>query len=212
MKILTPQDEEILATFDNVVTAIANTFGEHTEVVLHSLDIRHPSIIKIVNGHVTGRTVGAPITNFVLDKLARKEDLSQPYFTKSPKGRNLRSTTTILRNPQGEAIGTLCVNIDLDAPFQEVIQPFVLPTIEPQEKKTNIEIFANSPEDMLTITIENTYQEITLDKAISAGKKARALVHKLANLGVFNFKNSPQLVAQITGISTHTIYRHLRDR
>lgn len=212
MKILTPQDEAILAAFDNVVTAIANTFGEHTEVVLHSLDVRHPSIIKIVNGHVTGRDIGAPITNFVLDKLARKEDLSKPYFSRSPQGRNLRSTTTIIRNPQGEAIGTICVNIDLDAPFQEIIRPYVLPTALPQDETTNTEIFSNSPEEMLKTTIENTYQKITLDKTISAGKKARTLVHNLANLGVFNFKNSQQLVAEITGISIHTIYRHLRDR
>ncbi|MDG6897298.1 hypothetical protein A6A19_04640 [Actinobacillus delphinicola] len=212
MKILTPQDEAILAAFDNVVTAIANTFGDHTEVVLHSLDLRNPSIIKIVNGHITGRDVGAPITNFVLNKLAAKENLSVPYFNKSPKGRNLRSTTTIIRNPQGEAIGTLCVNVDLDAPFQEVIRPFVLPALSNSEETKSIEIFTNSSEEMLKTTIENAYQEITLDKTISAGKKARTLVHRLDCLGVFNFKNSQQLVAEVTGISIHTIYRHLRER
>lgn len=211
MKILTSQDEAILAAFDNIVTAIANTFGEHTEVVLHSLDIRHPSIIKIVNGHITGRHVGAPITNFVLNKLIQKEDLSLPYFTQSPNGKHLRSTTTIIRNPQGEAIGTLCINVNLDATFQEVIRPFVLPTNINEESK-NIEIFTNSPEKMLKTTIETTYKEITLDKTISASKKTRSLVLKLAELGIFNFKNSQQLVAEVTGISIHTIYRHLRER
>lgn len=212
MKKLTAEDEAILFAFENIVTGIAKNYGSHTEVVLHRLDADNPCIMKIANGHVTGRQIGAPITNLALSKLSLGEDISEPYFTQSPQGKRLRSTTTIIRNPQNEAIGILCINMDLDAPFQDVIQQF-LPNHQATEKTdTPVETFTNSTEEMLKNTIETTHQAVMMDKKITAGKKARILVQRLFELGVFNFKNSPQLVADVTGISVHTVYRHLRAR
>ncbi len=212
MKKLTAEDEAILWAFENIVAGIAKNYGSHTEVVLHRLDVDNPCIMKIANGHVTGRQIGAPITNLALSKLSLGEDISEPYFTQSPQGKRLRSTTTIIRNPQNEAIGILCINMDLDAPFQDVIQQF-LPSHQATEKTdTPVETFTNSTEEMLKNTIETTHQAVMMDKNITAGKKARILVQRLFELGVFNFKNSPQLVADVTGISVHTVYRHLRER
>ena len=42
---------------------LADLFGKHCEVVLHSLENLHESVIQIANGFNTGRTLGAPITD-----------------------------------------------------------------------------------------------------------------------------------------------------
>lgn len=212
MKALTPADEAILRAVENIVDGIAATYGSSTEVVLQRLDIKNPCIMKIANPQVTGRKVGAPITNLALSKLALKEDISAPYYTKSPQGKNLRSTTTVIRNPEGEAIGMLCINTNLDAPFQEVMKSFVPPVfVQQEELPPLVETFAHTTEEMVNSTIESTHQAVLKDKNISNGKKARTLVNQLFDLGIFNFKDAPKLVAQLTGISIHTIYRHLRD-
>ena len=100
---LAQSDYDILHSIENIVDGIAAMYGEHTEVLLHSLDVRNPSIIKIANSHVTGRDVGAPITNLALMKLTQGKDVSGAYMTKCPDGKTLRSMTTIIRNPQTES-------------------------------------------------------------------------------------------------------------
>ena len=125
---LTDSDYEILHAMENIVDGIAAMWGEHTEVLLHCLDSRNPSIMKIVNGHITGREVGAPITNIALVKLNEGKDVSDAYITKAPDGKMLRSLTTVIRNKQQQSIGLLCVNFNLDAPFQSMIHS-LMPTI-----------------------------------------------------------------------------------
>ena len=53
--------------------------GENAEVVLR--DCRKPDhdIIAIANGHVSGRTIGAPITDFTLSILANEEWKEKDY-------------------------------------------------------------------------------------------------------------------------------------
>jgi predicted transcriptional regulator YheO len=45
-----------------MVDALAGTFGRNCEVVLHDFSKSDQSIVKIANGHVTGRDVGGPPT------------------------------------------------------------------------------------------------------------------------------------------------------
>jgi len=119
---LTQSDLDILKSIENIVDGIAAMYGQHTEVVLHSLDAKHPSVVKIANGHITGREVGAPITNLAIQKLKSGQDISNAYLTKCANGKTLRSTTTIIRNSKDQPIGLLCINTDMDAPLQSVLR------------------------------------------------------------------------------------------
>ncbi len=208
---LTQSDYDILHAIENIVDSIAAMYGEHTEVLLHSLDVRNPSIIKIANGHVTGREVGAPITNLALMKLTQGKDISGAYMTKCPDGKTLRSMTTIIRNPQQQAIGLLCINSNLDAPFQSVIQSLV-PCILPHSEATNTpETFARNNEEMMQSSIETVRAQVMGDNTIAPSKKSREIVTRLHDLGVFDLKDSAQIAAKGLDISIHTIYRYLRE-
>ena len=59
-------ENKALAQYIPWVDALAETFGSHCEVVLHDLQNLDRAIVKIANGHVTGRQVGAPITDMGL--------------------------------------------------------------------------------------------------------------------------------------------------
>ncbi|GAI72014.1 unnamed protein product [marine sediment metagenome] len=49
-----------------IAEAIGKTFGKNCEVVIHDYSNPNHSIIKIVNGYITGRKVGDSLTDLAL--------------------------------------------------------------------------------------------------------------------------------------------------
>ena len=98
-----------------LVDFLASQFGENCEVVLHDFSDSEHSIIAIANGHVSGRCVGGVPTDHSLSFL-NSGDASKNFKTRTftMKGNRLcRSSTFLIRNPEGETIGALCINLDL---------------------------------------------------------------------------------------------------
>ena len=114
---------DILDYYKKLVEFLGQVLGEHGEVVLR--DCRKPNhdIIAIANGHVSGRTIGAPITDFTLSVLANEEwkekDYVANYVGRAAPNKNLRSSTYFIRE-NGELVGQLCINIDM-APFEQMM-------------------------------------------------------------------------------------------
>nr|WP_232847222.1 PAS domain-containing protein [Shewanella nanhaiensis] len=196
---------------ENVVEGIAAMYGEHTEVVLHSLDSRDPSVIKIANGHVTGRKLGAPVTNLALLKLKTGQDISNSYLTKCATGKTLRSITTIIRNGQNRAIGLLCINTDMDAPLQSVLRTMMPDSMVNTEMTSTPEVFARNIDEALHSTIDSVNNDVRGNVDIAPSKKSREIVTQLYDLGVFELKDSAQVAATRLDISVHSIYRYLRE-
>ncbi|WP_028864521.1 helix-turn-helix transcriptional regulator [Psychromonas aquimarina] len=207
---LTKGDYDILNAMENVVDGIARMYGEYTEVVLHSLDINSPSVLKIANGHVTDRETGAPITNIALLKLKDGKDVSDSYMTKSATGKTLRSITTIVRNPKGKAIGLLCINVDMDAPMQSFLKT-MFPLDFGGEPSNSPETFAKDIDETVTSTIDVVRNEVLDNPAISPSKRNREVVTRLHELGIFKYKNSILSAAKILGVSRDTVYLYLRE-
>ena len=94
---LTATDKQILESYKIMIDGMAEYMGEGYEIILHSLQNLDRSVIKIINGHYTGREEGAPITDLALSMLSKiaesKEIKSLCYFTKDKAGVTLKSTT-----------------------------------------------------------------------------------------------------------------------
>nr|WP_217363191.1 MULTISPECIES: PAS domain-containing protein [unclassified Shewanella] len=211
MQDLTQSDLDILKSIENIVDGIAAMYGQHTEVVLHSLDAKHPSVVKIANGHVTGREVGAPITNLALLKLKTGQDISNSYLTKCANGKTLRSITTVIRNSKNQPIGLLCINSDMDAPLQSVLRTMMPEQLLSSELTSSPEVFARNIDEALHSTIDSVNHEVRANPAISTSQKSREIVNQLHELGIFELKDSAQVAATRLGISVHSIYRYLRE-
>ncbi|HHQ4927598.1 TPA: helix-turn-helix transcriptional regulator [Aeromonas hydrophila] len=208
---LSPTDFEILKAMEIIVDGIAAMYGQHTEVLLHSLDARNPSIIKIANGHITGRSVGAPITNLAMMKLKSGQDISSPYMTKCATGKTLRSLTTVIRNGEGQAIGLLCINTDMDAPLQSVLRTMMPDCLHGHDGHATPEVFARNIDEALNSTIDTVSAEVRGNEAVPPSQKTRVMVNQLHELGIFELKDSAQIAARQLGISVHSIYRYLRE-
>lgn len=114
---------DILDYYKKLVDFLGEVLGENAEVVLR--DCRKPDhdIIAIANGHVSGRTIGAPITDFTLSILANEEWKEKEYVVnyegKAAPDKRLRSSTYFIRE-EGKLVGQLCVNIDM-TPYEQVM-------------------------------------------------------------------------------------------
>ena len=210
---LNKKDREILLALEAVVEGICVAFGSNCEAVLHSLDDTSHSIVKIVNGHVTGRKVGAPLTDFGIEILKRidelEEDVIGSYYSKLENGRPLKSVTILIRNTIGKPIGFICINIDLSAPLLQFLEEF-LP--KPDEFTQNIvEHYPLGVKELISSILEKVMNNINIQRKISFSEKNKMIVLELYKRGVFNVKGAVDLVAKELGISRYTIYNYLRE-
>ena len=126
-------DKTIISGFEVVLDGIAKAIGSNCEVVLHSLEDPSHSVVNIVNGHITGRKVGAPLTDYAIEILDRAElletDVIGSYYTKLDDGRLLKSITMLIRNIRVKPIGLPCINsvsiLNLSTFLLDIIREFL---------------------------------------------------------------------------------------
>ncbi|MGC7559744.1 helix-turn-helix transcriptional regulator [Pasteurella sp. PK-2025] len=206
----TDEDRTIVNSYRAVVDGVSALIGSHCEIVLHSLEDIERSTICIANGHNTHRQIGAPITDLALKSLhnMQTDSVSKPYFTRAKSNGLMKSVTIAIRNHQQRIIGLLCININLDVPFSQFMQA-LMPT--PEQQATSAVNFASSVEDLVAQTVEKTIEEVTADRMVSNNNKNRQIVISLYEKGIFDIKDSINLVAERLDISRHTVYLYIRQ-
>ncbi len=209
---LSKSDLVILRSMEPVVEGIAKMFGENCEVVLHSLEDPSHSIIKIANGHVTGREVGFPITNFAMEILKNetllKNDSTDVYYTKSKGSKVIRSISIVIRNENHKPIGLLCINFDLSAPLYSFIREF---SSSSNAKIEEPERFTTNVEELVNTSLAEAISKVNAQKGISNTNKNKLIVFELFNKGIFSIKGAIDLVAKEMGISRYTVYNYIRE-
>lgn len=207
-------DRKILKCIEPVVEAIAKSFGNNCEVVLHSLEDLSKSIIKIENGYVTGRKIGSPITNlgikFLKEADTLKKDITGVYFEKTRDGKILKSITVIIRNSRGKPIGLLCININLSITFIQMINNFV-PKKSNSKKGFLPEYFGVSMEELIKKSLEEAILNIDKKEKISQINKNKLIILELYKKGIFDIKGAIDLIAQEIGVSRYTVYNYLKE-
>lgn len=110
----------LLQHYIKLTEFLGHALGPDYEVALHDLTDKNRSIIAIANNHVSGREVGAPLTNVALkilmDKSYETQDYRLHYCGVSAEGKTLRSSTLFIKQ-NGRLIGMLCINFD-DSRYQ----------------------------------------------------------------------------------------------
>lgn len=207
-------DFDILKSYEAVVDGLAMLIGSHCEIVLHSLQDLKCSAIRIANGEHTGRKIGSPITDLALrmlhDMTGADSSVSKCYFTRAKSGVLMKSVTIAIRNREQRVIGLLCINMNLDVPFSQIISTFMPPETQDQEVPSSVN-FASSVEDLVMQTLEFTIEEVNVDRAVSNNAKNRQIVLNLYEKGIFDIKDAINQVADRLNISKHTVYLYIRQ-
>ncbi|OBX08923.1 hypothetical protein QV09_09360, partial [Gallibacterium salpingitidis] len=160
------------------------------------------------------RQVGAPITDTALRMLKQIEDghtmVSSAYFTHSKTGKRMRSITQAIYGEKNRIIGLLCVNLNLDISLTDFFQ-FLLNDISSIKQNTQGEHFAENADELLQQITNQVITEVDSDPNISIANRNKQIIFLLNQKGVFELKGAIKRVAEVLGISIHTVYMHLRN-
>lgn len=202
-----------LKTLIPLVDGIAETFGKNCEVVLHDFSNLKNSIIKIKNGHVTGRHEDSPMTELSLNKV-REGNVDSDiinYSGKSADGRHLKSSTMFIRDEDGEPIGCLCINIDLTdfVATKNLLNDFM--KIDTDKAEVAEEENQNKVNIVLSDLVTDALDELGKPTAYLAKEDKVKIVETLDSQGAFLIKGAIDYVADFLSVSKYTIYNYLDE-
>jgi predicted transcriptional regulator YheO len=207
-------DRDTLKALEPVVDGLAQYFGKHFEVVLHTTEDLSHSVIKIANGGVTGRTVGAPMTDYGIEILKRAttshDSVFDSYPSRTSDGRPLRSFSAVIRNDLGKPIGLLCVNMDMSGPLIDYLE--TASSKDTQSRPVPEETFPSSTSELVRTSLSRALSRVESQHniSISSTKRNRLIVAELYGMGVFDIRDAPHLVAREMGVSVYTVYNYVR--
>jgi predicted transcriptional regulator YheO len=218
--LMSDTENKSLGLFIPWVDALAETFGNHCEVVLHDLRNLDKSIVKITNGHITGRQVGAPITDMGLrlfeeDKKNKKNTAVIGYRTRSKDGRELKSTTLFIRDKKGNAIGCLCINIDL-TPYLTAknLIDHMCQTVSPDNvdaENESPEKFVSDVDSLMGQLIEKAMNHTNKPLIVMSKEDKLQVMRDLKKSGYFLIKGSVKQLCKKWKVSLPTIYKYLEE-
>ena len=212
---LTPTDRQILNSYALMLDGLGAYLGEGYELVLHSLESLDHSVIKIINGHYTGRKEGSPITDLALKMLGELEKdpgrTVSPYYNKNKSGSVLRSCTIPITGEHGRIIGLLCMNFHMEIPLSNILQTLAPPQSTVTAAAAPAETFSDSIDDLILSSLSETREAVYSDPNISSANKNKEIVLQLYQRGIFNLKDAVIKVAEQLNISKNTVYMHISN-
>jgi predicted transcriptional regulator YheO len=199
----------ILKSYIPVIEGLAKTFGSFCEFVLHDVSEKDHSIIAIENGHITGREIGAPVTDLLMDLINKNKDRKYKvnYTSKSKEGKPLKCSTILIRDEQGKIIGSLCINIDLTN--ARIAEQF-LQEITRSEEETE-ESFPENVDTFLQFMINRALEQINKPVYLANKEEKIEIIKFLKENNIFNIKGAVDITAKELNVSRYTIYNYLDE-
>lgn len=216
MKGSRPQDEYALLfkALGVMTETIAGTFGADCEVALH--DLRHPrtSVIKVVNGHVTNRSVGQGIRDLVgiLRSPRFKNDQLINYTLRPESGKTIKSSTALIRDMEGEVLAAVCINFDVTQlrlasnSLDELTR-----AADMAEEEAPVDQEPPDVTQTLEQLIRNTIAEYARPNGSVTKEERLKVVQFLDGRGAFLIKGALDRIADALGVSRYSIYKYLEE-
>ena len=214
--------------FTKFTDFISRVLGPDYEVALHDISDRGGALVAIANSHISGRDLGAPLTEKTLQIIENREyehkDYILHHFGLTDSGRMLSSSSMFIKDETGELLGLLCINFD-DSRYRELSQKvfnlchpdnfvennfrFDESRIPQQAYVDDVERFHSSHSGSVTHAIGDIIRENNLSAEKLSLDEKLSIVEKLASDGAFLVKGAVKDAAKCLGCSQATIYRYL---
>ena len=213
----------LLRQYVKLTEFLGAALGPDYEVALHDLTDKDRSIIAIANGYISGREIGAPLTNMALgvlkDESYEWQDYRLHYSGVSVTGNLLRSSTMFIKEG-GKLIGMLCINFD-DSRYQafarEVLtlchpNQFFQALTQPEEVPADAlrpETFRNSTEAVTQDAVAHELERLGVPADRLTSEERLRIIAALDASGIFLLKGAVKDVAACLGCSQASVYRYL---
>ena len=185
-------------------------------------------IIAIANSHISGRKLGAPLTNMSLsilrDKSYERMDYHLHYYSINVNGKDLRSSTFFIKD-SGELIGLLCINFD-DSRYRDVCDRIlslchpdlfvtdVLAQPLPENEdgvsaRSSPEKFRNSADAVALDAINRELERMGVTPEQLTPEKRLQVIAALESGGLFLLKGAVKSAAASLHCSPASVYRYI---
>lgn len=222
---MTPQQ---IHFYTKLTEFLGRALGPDYEVAFHDLTDNNRSLVAIANNHISGRSIGAPLTNVALkiiaDRSYQTADYRTHYRGMSIDGRILRCSTMFIKDGNNELVGLLCINFD-DSRYQELSER-ILELCHPdifvesnflfdsdrvplRPSTEDTESFHNSIDDVAGNAVSDVLRDMGVTAERLTHEEKMAIVGKLDSRGVFLLKGAVRDVARALCCSPASVYRYL---
>lgn len=215
---------KLLEPYGKLVDFLGVALGDNVEIALHDLTSHEQEIVAIANNYISGREVGAKLSNLSIHYLETKQyinhDFVMNYKTTGADGKLLRSATYFIKEDGKELpIGMLCINVNIsDFEYLETTLKKILGIKDSKDvefKLDNpIEILSSPLDEMIDLYIKECLESMGLPsyflvERLNVDEKIK-VVKYLQEKGTFTVKGAIVLVAEKLAVSEPTIYRYLK--
>lgn len=196
--------------------------GDNTEIVLHDISKGLESSVIYIKNSLTGRKIGSPATDFLLEILNKEiykdKDYISNYRSKTIDGKLLVSSSFFIKKDD-EFIGMLCVNRDISDEinlntkfddFLEIFSKFIHKKISINSEKVE-ENFYLDTENIISDTIFSVLSKNNSKNNKLSKKDKLEIVSILDGKGFFSIKSSISTLAKELEVSEVSIYKYIQE-
>lgn len=213
-----------LEPYAKLVNFLSAALGDNCEITLHDLTSKDQEIVAISNNPISGREVGAKLSNLSLHYLEEKQylnhDFVMNYKTVGNDGKLMRAATYFIKEEGREMpVGMLCINVNIsDLEYLTSTIKKILGIKEEKDiefKMDNpVEILSSPLDEMIDMYIKECLEKMGfpsyfLAERLNVDEKIK-VVKYLQEKGTFKVKGAIVLVAEKLAVSEPTVYRYLK--
>jgi D-arginine utilization repressor len=194
------------APYYSIGEAVATLFHPFAEVVLH--DLRTGRIERIWNSS-TGRAAGdLSRLNRAQDQFSADQPILGPYEKALPSQGRTKSITAGLRDPKGELIGFLCINLDVSLIDSATA---LLANFATVQMKRCEPIYRNDLQQQISYLVRDYSLKVNKPIPHLCKQERVDLVSLVNEANLFQARNSIKLVAEAMHLSRASVYNLLAE-
>lgn len=191
--------------------------GDRCEIVIH--DFRKGfdhTIVHIINGELSGRSVGGPPRGFMISNCGKDIDPfkeSRIYFYDGVKGKIFKSCTTLINDENNRIIGSVCLNLDMTdfVLAQNAMQSFVRYSNPDLSTLREDELAFKNVDEVLRFYMDQSEQMVGKPMALMNKEEKMRALEFLDGKGVLKITKASVLLCQAFQISKFTLYNYLEE-
>jgi predicted transcriptional regulator YheO len=198
---------------DSFLDNIGQLFGNRCEIVVHDFTegLEH-TVVKIIHGELSGRAEGACPSSLFFQQYPSLSAITEDkavYFNQV-NGRIFKSSSTFIRDGNGNVAGAVCVNLDVT---EEVRQQRELAVFLAGYSGTSdsVEVFYKNVSEMMDFYLTQAERQVGKSAAeMTKAEKKEALAY-LDECGILQIAKSSVRLCRFFDISKYTLYTWLEE-
>ncbi|MCG9628320.1 PAS domain-containing protein [Vibrio mediterranei] len=196
----------ILEQYIPITKALRALLPSLVEIVIHDL---HTNTIFHIENAFTPRKVGddSQLETENYEKELDSNSLIGPYRKSNPDGTKLKSVSSLLSDPNGEPVGLMCINMQIDG--LEISLNHLQKIIAVDAHKHSAFVVNDWRENANSIIAE-TVQNRGVRLAQTKKEDRLEIVRALFVADIFSSRGSAEYVAEALGVSRASFYQLLK--